>query len=375
MLNIPIPRDGDEVPEKNLRVKWLLDKSFQWRRGAIELGTFGHTYYMPNYKLEGNKSPSEFINQPIPPANNWHYYELHDIDTLKAFSELALCVGSSVLVGGEQRDSNGDAEGGKKGRRQWLYKLYPQNYDDFPSVKQWIEKYGFPLPTSLLENSMSDTDALVIANLVSLAWRLFGLSKTKTGRAKIRGLANACIFNDVTKVTFGLPQREVRPEDYEGYILFPEDLIIHVPSNKPEKWPNDTWRKIAYLWIGRLCGYFIDVQIDTKFSSQIRKIQPVLEVKTFLSWLWLHFLVHISEELKQTKEKRCDCGEAYDSRAKFCPKCTRERKLNFMKEYTTVKKFQNEGKTAEETSTLTGWPLERVKELYEGKKTKKGGQI
>ena len=340
MLKMPFQRELDEGLQKNHRVAWILDKSFKWRRGAIELGdSLGNTYYYP--------------------TKGWTSYELLDTDTLKAFKELANCVESPALVEGTHGSdyAYGDIEGNKGGLREWLYQLRPQNYNDFSKVKEWIEKYGFPLATPS-PSQMSETDALVIANLVSLAWKLSESLKTKTGINRIKSLANTCIFGNKTLVTFGIPQQQVSMEDYEGYIIFHEDLILHYLSNKPI--PNKIWKEAAYLWIGRLCGYFIDVQIESRFSYKYR-ITPTLKTKTFLSWLWLHFIAHISEELPRTDAKLCNCGEEIWGRAKLCDICLREHNNQLKNDSRKILQLKKQGKTAEDISLLLGLPLQRVK--------------
>lgn len=319
---IPKPTEEEEL-ERNPRKACIFDRSFKWWRGPIELQKMGNVYFSPPDTRE--------------------QYELQEKDALKAFAELAECIESPLLNYSrvKRKSLHEDMEKGfddRKGyfKREWLYHLYPHSYSDFPKVKQWIEKYGFPslvtslpslgmMPAPSPPGVMSQDDILVITNFVSLAWRLYQLGKTKEGRSKIKDFWTTFRPSDgVILVTFGLSQEEDLREN-----PYPDELMIQLQGNEenlnPENWPDDTWRRIAYLWVGRVCDYFIDVEVTARFSADIR-IHPTLKAKSFLSWLWLLFLTRIGQESETTGMKTCSCGQQYSGRAKFCPDCLLEHK-------------------------------------------------
>lgn len=336
----------------------VFERPFKWWHGPIEQR--GNIYFQPKrpplvYIYPPKGSPKKKVPASHPKSLGHIYrplgptqYTLTDEMGMNAFAELAECIESPLLCYSEVKrpsfhedPEKGSNDKNRYCKREWLYHLYPQNYSDFPKVKKWIEKYGFPsLVTSLPAagrnasppppGAMSIDDILTIANLVSLAWRLYQLGKSKEGKVEIKNFRTTFKLNDdLMLVTFGLGNENNL--DYDNIVRtpYPEDLMIQLGGKKeilnPETWPNETWKKIAYLWLGRMCYYFIDTEMEARFADDIR-IYPVIKAKSFLSWLWLVFFTRIGKGSESLSVKVCNCGREYSTHASFCPKCVADRK-------------------------------------------------
>ncbi|MDR3587507.1 MAG: hypothetical protein P4L59_19675 [Desulfosporosinus sp.] len=305
--------------EKEYRVgkkeTWLLDTSFEWFRGHAE------------------------INGELVTLTDISPYELRDINTWKAFKELASCISNPGLIYNPAKLRDYGKYFDQDKDRKWIYFLHPKSKlgdQDLQNLLNWISKYGFLYPDATpyrnrvkLDKSsrMKLDDIIVQANLISLAWKLFESSRTKDGKV-IRELVNIISmynFREDTNnksffITFGLT--ELAPEAMSNRIRGTEEPNI-------DNWSQETMRKSINLWIGRVSKYFIDVKIENRFTQEIR-IRPVLTASSFSSWLWLHFLTHISEVEGTPNAKVCrECGVEYSgSRSVRCKACNLKHRNN-----------------------------------------------
>lgn len=307
----PLTEEKYEVGKKET---WLLDTSFEWFKGNAE------------------------IEKDIVIVRDVIAYGLRDVYTWKAFKELADCVPEPGFIYKPKQKREYGKYFDQIQSREWIYFLHPRNSlneHDLHRLLEWVSRYGLPYPELPYRYKVNkDTnscrmrldDLLVIANLVSLSWKLFESTRTKD-TTFIKNIAN--LVSTETYMTL---------EDSQSHFLAfglteraPRIMTIRIRDCEKvpdlQKWSRDAWRRTVNLWLGRISEPMIEIQIKNRFTREVR-IRPVLTINSFVSWLWLHFLAHIGVMEGTTNTKICqDCGTEYsDSRSVRCPPCNLKHK-------------------------------------------------